>query len=249
MIEVKHLYFKYDKTYVVKDADFTVAKGEKIALFGVNGSGKSSLLKLMNGLIFPQKGTVLFDGAPLTRKNLKNKDFRKKFRTSSGLLFQNPDVMLFNPSVYEELAFGLKQLQCDDIDEKVQYWAEKLHLTALLDKSPVKLSGGEKQRTALASILILEPDFLLLDEPFSSLDPKATGWLIDFLHTLDSAFVVALHNMELAKEIADRVIVLSENHEIIYDGNIHDFFNDREKLVQAGLWHEHSGKGPHSHNF
>ncbi len=249
MIEVKNIYFKYAKEFVQKNTSFSVSKGEKIALFGVNGSGKTSLLKLLDGLIFPQKGEILFEGQKLTKQSLKDKDFRKEFRTSVGLLFQNPDIMLFNPSVYEELSFGLKQLQHRNLDEKINYWAEKLNLSGLLDKSPVKLSGGEKQRIALASILILEPKLLLLDEPFSSLDPRATGWLIDFLNSLDSTLIMALHNMELAREIAERVIVLSENHEIIYDGDINDFANNKEELVKAGLWHRHSGKEPHFHNF
>jgi len=207
------------------------------------------LLKLLNGLIFPQKGEILFEGHKLTKQSLKDKNFRREFRTSVGLLFQNPDIMLFNPTVYEELSFGLKQLKHSNLDGEINHWAEKLNLSGLLDKSPVKLSGGEKQRIALASILILEPKLLLLDEPFSSLDPRATGWLIDFLNSLDSTLIMALHNMELAKEIAERVIVLSENHEIVYDGDIHDFANDKDKLVKAGLWHEHSGKEPHYHNF
>ncbi len=249
MIEIKNIYYRYTKEWVLKNIRFSVSKGEKIALFGVNGSGKTSLLKLLDGLLFPQKGEILFEGRQLTKQSLKDKDFRKKFRTSVGLLFQNPDIMLFNPIVYEELSFGLKQLQYKNLDEKINYWAEKLNLTDLLDASPVKLSGGEKQRIALASILILEPQLLLLDEPFSSLDPRATGWLIDFLNSLDATLIMALHNIELAGEIADRVIVLSESHEIIYDGDIHHFAHDKDKLVKAGLWHSHSGKKPHFHNF
>jgi cobalt/nickel transport system ATP-binding protein len=249
MIEVKNIFFKYEKTFVPENASFSVAKGEKVALIGVNGSGKTSLLKLLDGLIFPQKGEILFEGNKLTRQSLKDKAFRKKFRTSVGLLFQNPDVMLFNPTVYEELSFGLKQLRSENIDERIHYWAERLNLLTLLEKSPVKLSGGEKQRVALASILILEPKLLLLDEPFSSLDPRATGWLIDFLNALDATLIMALHNMELAQEIARRVIVLSEKHEIIYDGDIHAFVHDKELLIKAGLWHSHSGKKPHFHNF
>ena len=249
MIEVKNIYFKYAKEFVQKNASFSVSKGEKIALFGVNGSGKTSLLKLLDGLLFPQKGEILFEGRKLTKQSLKDKDFRREFRTSVGLLFQNPDIMLFNPTVYEELSFGLKQLKHSNLDGEINHWAEKLNLSGLLGKSPVKLSGGEKQRIALASILILEPKLLLLDEPFSSLDPRATGWLIDFLNSLDSTLIMALHNMELAREIAERVIVLSENHEIVYDGDIHNFANDKDKLAKAGLWHEHSGKKPHYHNF
>ncbi len=249
MIEAKDLYFRYGSDWVLKAVGFSLAKGEKVSLFGVNGSGKTSLLKVMDGLLFPQKGEVLFEGEKLTPRRLKEKLFRKRFRSSVGLLFQNPDVMLFNPTVYEELAFGLKQLGDPHPEEKIGFWADKLNLTHLLDQSPLKLSGGEKQRTALASVLITGPELLLLDEPFASLDPRATGWLIDFLQDLEVAFVVALHNMELAREISDRVLVLSEKHELIFDGDIHEFAGSRELLVKAGLWHSHSGKEPHTHNF
>ena len=249
MMEVKHLYFKYSTPWVLKDISFSVSKGEKLALFGVNGSGKTSLLKLMNGLLFPQKGDIVFRGQKITKNVLKEKAFRREFRRATGLLFQQPDVMLFNPTVYEELAFGLRQLDEKAVDEKVHFWAEKLNIETLLEKSPFRLSGGEKQRVALASVLILEPELLLLDEPFASLDPKATGWLIDFLHGLDATLVVALHNMELAGEIARRVVVLSEKHEVVFDGAIDRFAGDKELLIKAGLWHVHSGKKPHSHNF
>ncbi len=249
MIEVKDISFKYSTEWVIRNARFSLKEGEKVALFGVNGSGKSSLLKVMDGLLFPQKGTVLFRGSKLTKKSLKDKTFRKVFRSSVSLLFQNPDVMLFNPTVFDELAFGLRQMGEGDPEEKVLYWADKLNLSGLLHQSPLKLSGGEKQRTALASVLITEPDLLLLDEPFASLDPKATGWLVDFLYSVEVTFVVALHNIDLSKEIAQRVIVLSENHEIIFDGDVDVFAGDRDLLVKAGLWHTHSGKEPHIHNF
>lgn len=249
MMEVHNLSYRYTEEWVLKDICFSLSKGEKAALFGVNGSGKTSLLKLMDGLLFPQKGEVRFNGTKLTKSRLKEKHFRRGFRSSVGLLFQHPDVMLFNPTVYEELAFGPKQLGDPHAEEKIKYWADKLHLTPLLEQSPLKLSGGEKQRTALASVLITGPEVLLLDEPFASLDPRATGWLIDFLHDLDVTFLVALHNMDLAREISHRVLVLSEKHELIFDGNMHEFADNRDLLVKAGLWHSHSGKEPHTHHF
>ncbi len=249
MIEVKNISFKYATDWVIRDVKFSLKEGEKVALFGVNGSGKSSLLKLLDGLLFPQKGEILFRETPLTRSRLKHKAFRKVFRSSVALLFQNPDVMLFNPTVYDELAFGLRQMGENDVEEKIRYWADKLKLSGLLHQSPLKLSGGEKQRAALASVLITEPALLLLDEPFASLDPKATGWLIDFLHSLEASFVVALHNIELSREIARRVIVLSEDHKIIFDGDMETFAGNQDIWVEAGLWHRHSGKAPHVHNF
>ena len=126
---------------------------------------------------------------------------------------------------------------------------EELNIAHLAKSKAYTLSGGERRRLEITRALVTNPSFLLLDEPFSSLDPRATGWLIDFLNSLDSTLIMALHNMELAREIAERVIVLSENHEIIYDGDINNFANNKEELVKAGLWHRHSGKEPHFHNF
>lgn len=131
--------------------------------------------------------------------------------------------MLFNPTCYDEIAFGLRQLDFESIDERIKYWASKLGISKYLNEPPFNLSGGEKQKLCLACLLVLEPDVLLLDEPIANLDPKSTGWFIDFLNELNIATLIATHNLGLSSELGKRAIVLSENHKIIYDGDLKDF--------------------------
>ncbi len=252
MIKLENIFFSYEDKEVLKNISFEVNKKEKVVLLGINGSGKSTLLKIINGLLFPRKGRYLYKNIEINKKSLRNKEFNKKFRKEVVFLFQNPDSMIFNPTVYDEIAFGLRQLENNKkvIDEKVKYWAEKLGIYKYLNEPPFNLSGGEKQKLCLASLLILEPEVLLLDEPTANLDPKSTGWLIDFLYELDLTTIITTHNLSLSLELGDRGIVLSETHQIIYDGNLENFIKDIEMLKQAGLVHIHRhkhGKVEHRH--
>ncbi len=242
IIRLKNITFKYEEKEILRDISFNVNEKEKLVLLGINGSGKSTLLKIINGLIFPQKGDYIYKGGKITKKKLKERNFIKNFRKEVVLLFQNPDTMLFNPTVYDEIAFGLRQLDIEDIDEKVKYWAEKLGIFKYLDTPPFKLSGGEKQKVCLASLLVLEPELLLLDEPTSNLDPRSTGWLIDFLYELNLTTIITTHNLSLSIELGDRGLVLSEDHRLIYDGDLEDFIKDKEKLLEANLIHIHRHK-------
>ncbi|WP_457638830.1 energy-coupling factor ABC transporter ATP-binding protein [Persephonella sp.] len=250
MVEIRNLSYYYGKKPALKNISFSVKKGEKVVVLGINGSGKSTLLKIIDGLLFPEEGEYLYKGEKITEKKLKDRDFAKKFRKEVVLLFQSPDSMIFNPTVYDEIAFSLRQLEEKNIDEKVKYWAEKLGIIDLLDRSPFELSGGEKQKVCLASLLVLEPQLLLLDEPTANLDPRSTGWLIDFLQQLDTTVITTTHNLGLASELGERSLVLSENHELVYDGSIENLLKDREKLVKANLIHIHRhkhGSFYHSH--
>ncbi|WP_297452705.1 energy-coupling factor ABC transporter ATP-binding protein [Persephonella sp.] len=250
MIKIENLFFKYENKEILKDISFSVKKGEKIVLLGINGSGKSTLLKILNGLIFAQKGIYVYKNTQITPKQLKDKNFAKQFRKEVVLLFQNPDSMLFNSTVYDEIAFGLRQLGMDNIDERVKYWANKLGVYRYLDRPPFDLSGGEKQKVCLASLLALEPELLLLDEPTANLDPRSIGWLVDFLYELDITVITTTHNLSLSLELGDRGLVLSENHQLIYDGNLEGFVKDIEKLKEANLIHTHKhrhGKVIHTH--
>ncbi len=250
MIEVKNVSFGYSSNTVLEDISFSIKEKERVVLLGINGSGKSTLLKILNGLIFPKQGKYFYKDEEITEKRLKDKNFSRKFRKEVVLLFQNPDAMLFNPTVYDEIAFGLRQLGVKDIDEKVKYWADKLGIYRYLEEPPFNLSGGEKQKVCLASILAVEPEVLLLDEPTANLDPMSTGWLIDFLYELNLTTVITTHNLSLSIELGDRGIVLSDNHRIIYDGDIQEFVKDIEKLKKAKLVHIHKhrhGSIIHSH--
>lgn len=249
MILVKDLSFSYNENEkdVLKDINFLINEKERVLLLGINGSGKSTLLKILNGLIFPNKGSYLYKNEEITEKNLKKKDFQKKFRREVVLLFQNPDIMLFNPTCYDEIAFGLRQLDLNGIDEKIKFWAEKVGIFKYLKEPPFNLSGGEKQKLCLASLLVLEPELLLLDEPTANLDPKSTGWFIDFLNELKITTLIATHNLNLATEMGKRAIVLSEEHKIIYDGELKEFLRNKEKLKEANMLHIHKDKDFHLH--
>ncbi|WP_457640418.1 energy-coupling factor ABC transporter ATP-binding protein [Persephonella sp.] len=254
MIKIQNITFKYDNSEILKDISFEVREKEKIVLLGINGSGKSTLLKIINGLIFPQKGKYFYKNEEINEKKLKEREFARKFRKEIVLLFQNPDTMIFNPTVYDEIAFGLRQLGISDIDDRVRYWANKLGIYKYLDKSPFELSGGEKQKVCLASLLAVEPEVMLLDEPTANLDPRTTGWLIDFLYELDLTTIITTHNLGLALELGERGLVLSEDHYLIYDGDIKEFMKDIEKLKKANLVHFHKhnnreDKHYHIHDF
>ncbi|MBU1699489.1 MAG: energy-coupling factor ABC transporter ATP-binding protein [Candidatus Eisenbacteria bacterium] len=240
MIRVEHLSFAYGNgACILSDLSFEIPSGQKVVMLGTNGSGKTTLLKILNGLLFPAEGAYQYDLHPITRSSLNDKTLHQKFRRENVLLFQNPDTMLFNPTVYDEIAFGLRQLALPHIDEKVQYWARLLGLEKYLKHPPFQISSGEKQKVCLAALLSLEPKVLLLDEPTSNLDPRSTGWLVDFLQDLDVTTVVTTHNLSLAGELGDRTMVLSEDHELIFDGEISELLEDQTKLMDANLIHTH----------
>jgi cobalt/nickel transport system ATP-binding protein len=219
--------------------NFTLSAGEKTVLLGCNGSGKSTLLKILDGLISPQSGQVFLEDLPISPQQLKHASLRQEFRKDVALLFQNPDVMFFNPTVYDEIAFGPRQLGMGSIDSRVAHWADLLGIASFLKRPPFTLSGGEKQKVALAALLAVEPKLLLLDEPAASLDPRSTGWLVDFLASLPMTQLTTTHNLSLAPELGARALVLGEDHQLIYDGPIESFLSNLELLVTANLAHVH----------
>ena len=245
MIRFEDVSFWYEEFLALKEIDFTINSGEKIVMLGNNGCGKSTILKILAGLLYPQKGRYLYKGDEINKKYLKK--FSKDFRKEVAILFQNPDIMLFNPTVKEEILFGIEELGLDmDADEILK----KFEIFHLKNRNPLTLSGGEKQKVAFAAIFVTNPSLLLLDEPTANLDPKSTGWLIDFINSLDITTVISTHNLSLAYELGDRAIVLDETHKIIYDGEIEKLFSDKELLLKANLVHKHKHKHAqyeHSH--
>jgi len=235
MIELKNVTFFYENKKILDNINIKISRNEKIVIFGVNGSGKTTLLKILNGLLFPNYGQYFYKGEEISEKKLKNRNFSKKFRKEVVLLFQNPDTMLFNPTVYDEIAFGLRQLNIKNIDERVYFWAKKLDIDKYLDQSPFDLSGGEKQKVCLASLLVLEPEVLLLDEPTAYLDPYTTGWLLEFLSDLDITIVTTTHNLSIARDLGKRGVVLNKNGQIIYDGSLEELLQNMELLKKARL--------------
>lgn len=239
MIELQGVSHRYDGSAALVEVSLNVAAGEKVVLLGANGTGKSTLLKILDGLIAPESGTYRYRGEVVDPARLRDRDRNRRFRREVVLLFQNPDAMLFNPTVYDEIAFGPRQLGLTDVDARVRHWAGVMGLTAHLERLPFSLSGGEKQKLALAALLVVEPEVLLLDEPAAALDPRSTGWLIDFLAGLPITVITTTHNLSLAPELGGRALVLGEDHRLIHDGPIEPFLADRERLLAANLVHSH----------
>ena len=216
-----------------------IAPGDKVVLLGANGCGKSTLLKLMNGLIFPTTGEVRYDGVPLEKSALAERRFSRRFRSECALLFQHPEAMLFNPTVRDEIGYGPRRLGLPDAEARIAHWAAALELAPLLDAAPWSLSGGEKQKVALACLLALEPRLLLLDEPAASLDPATVGWLIDTLLESDQTVIVSTHNLSMAAELGSRAIVLGPDGTKLFDGPVKMALSGMGLLEKARLAHRH----------
>ncbi len=237
---------------ILRDVSFTVRPGERVVLLGVNGCGKTTLLRLLDGLAFPRSGAVRYGGEPLDARSLAGATFRRRFRGDVAFLFQNVDAMLFNPTVADEIAFGPRQLALPDVDARVARWAEAFEVTPILDRPPFELSGGEKKRVALASLFAIDPRVILLDEATAGLDPAAAGRLVDFLAGLDGVTTIAsTHNLTVAAELGDRAILLAPGRPgVLYDGPTERLLADEPLLVESGLAHRHQhrhGAEKHAH--
>ena len=174
MIKLENVCFAYKNEVALRNLNVEIKGGESIALIGANGSGKSTLLKLLNGIISPSKGKYIFNGDEVTEKKLENSSYSKKFHQKIGFIFQNSDSQLFCSSVYEEIAFGPRQMGMNekDVAKRVEDCLKLLSIEKLKDRAPYNLSGGEKKKVAMASVLSLNPDVLVLDEPMIAIDPK-----------------------------------------------------------------------------
>lgn len=240
---VRHQYRKGEEA--LAGVDLTIGCGEHVVIAGANGSGKSTLLKMLDGLVFPSAGTIEAFGAPLTEAALEDPAFRREFRSRVGFVFQDADVQLFCANVFDELAFGPLQLGLAEADvrERVERVARELRVEKLLDRAPYTLSGGEKKRVAIGGVLTMEPHVLLLDEPTNALDPRSQVWLLEVLGEWKRAgntVVISTHDLSIAEEIADRVIVLSEDHDVVAEGPAAEVLSDRELLLRVNLIHEHA---------
>ncbi|MBI5235823.1 MAG: ABC transporter ATP-binding protein [Deltaproteobacteria bacterium] len=246
--------YSYGASKALDEVSFSVSRGGSLAILGSNGSGKSTLLKIMNGLIFPSAGTIEFAGATLDESGLTG-GLLRCFRERVGFVFSEPDVQLFCPTVFDELAFGPLQLELSEkeVKERVHELLDMLGISALSERPPYTLSTGEKKKVAIASVLSTNPDVLLMDEPTNGLDPRTQVWLFELLRelkTLEKTCVMATHDLSLAEDLADRAIVLDETHGKAADGAISDVLRDRDMLLKANIIHEHShrhGHVVHSH--
>jgi len=219
---------------------FGIDRGSRTALLGANGSGKSTLLFLLDGLYFPSTGSVSFNGTKLTEKILDSKVFGHEFRRQVGFLFQNSDAQLFCPTVFDELCFGPLQMGMPKLEiiQRAEDTLKLLRLEDFRDRSPQALSAGQKKTVALASLLTSAPSVLLMDEPTAGLDPRSQALLLDLLdalHESGTTLVTATHDIHLLSEIAERAVVLGEDHAVAFNGPVKDALADEELLLKTNL--------------
>jgi cobalt/nickel transport system ATP-binding protein len=235
--------FSYlDRFPALDDVSMSVRRGEKLALLGANGSGKSTLLKMIDGLLFPQSGTFEAFGQPITEDSLEDEQLSRAFRSRVGFVFQNSDAQVFSPSVTEELAFGPLQmgLSADETRTRIDEVLAMLDIADLADRAPFQLSGGQKKRVAIASVLVMNPEVLLFDEPTAALDPRTQEWLTALIEELSAAgktIVHATHDLDVLHRLADRCLVFSEEHRIVAEGTPREVLADRDLLVGVNLVH------------
>jgi cobalt/nickel transport system ATP-binding protein len=255
LFELKNVNYLYlNKIPALNDINLTIEPGEQLAILGANGSGKSTLLKLLDGLIFPSSGIVKAFDKTLTENILDSDggDFPQFFRKKVGLIFQNSEAQLFCPTVMDEIKFGPLQLDIPkkDIDQRVHDVMEMLHIENLKDRAPYTLSGGEKKKVAIASVLSINPDVLLLDEPTNGLDPRTQRWLVELLIELrktGKTIIIATHDLGVVEEISERAVVFDEGHRIVANDKTRSILDDTSLLMRVNLIHEHSHR--HSENF
>lgn len=220
IINLSHISYNYEETSALNDISLEIYAGELIFFTGPNGCGKSTLFKLLNGLIFPTKGEYYFDNKKIDKNTLQDNLFAKSFHKRIGYIFQNPDVQLFNATVYDEIAFGPRQMNLDEeiIHQRVNELLIYLNIQHLQDRPPYHLSGGEQKKVALAAILALNPDVLMIDEPLNGLDNKTRQWfkefLMDFIKS-NKTILISTHEQELLSLPHSRIIKFNDEHTIL----------------------------------
>jgi cobalt/nickel transport system ATP-binding protein len=235
LIEVTDISFAYPGGHKALDrVSLSVAAGERVAVMGPNGAGKSTLFQMLNGLLHPSAGQVVVDGLPVVREHLRT------VRRKVGMVFQDSDDQLFNTTVYREVAYGLANMKVPEheLDATVKWALDVVDMRSSIDKTPFNLSGGEKKRIALASVLSMKPQILVLDEPTSALDPKTSSNLVGLLNKLNQdlgiTLVFATHDVDLVPLLADRV-VLMDHGSIQFNGTPTEAFREKDLLGRLNL--------------
>ncbi|MHB1464668.1 MAG: energy-coupling factor ABC transporter ATP-binding protein [Thermoleophilia bacterium] len=235
LIKVAGVSFVYgDGQQALKNIDLSINRGERIAVLGPNGAGKSTLFQLFNGLLPATAGKITVAGLPVRKENFR------EIRTIIGMVFQDPDDQLFNSTVRQEIAYGLKNMRIRDkaLEDSISWALDVVGLRGYEAKSPHNLSGGEKKRVALASVLAMKPQVLVLDEPTASLDPLGASRLIGLLksirHDFGITLIFATHDVDIVPLLADRVYLLNKG-EIVLGGSTTEVFSNKETIRQIAL--------------
>ncbi|MGI6075789.1 MAG: energy-coupling factor ABC transporter ATP-binding protein [Pyramidobacter sp.] len=227
-LETRNLRYTYpDGHCALKGVTFRLRKNEKLALVGPNGSGKSTLLLHLAGGIAVDDGEILLHGAPTAPQDL---------RRAVGLIFQDPDDQLFMPQVVDDVAFGplARGVPAAEARKRALAMLERLGAKHLVDRAPHRLSGGEKRLAALAGILVMEPDVLVLDEPTSALDPRARRLVIETLRALPQSMILCTHDLDMALDLCSRAMILCDGA-ITAEGALPELFRDKDLLERNGL--------------
>jgi cobalt/nickel transport system ATP-binding protein len=231
IVEVVDLRYSYpDGTKALKGLSFRITHGESVAVVGANGAGKSTLLLHLNGYLTPQHGTVRIGDYPLTKETLQ------EIRRTVGMVFQDPDDQLFMPTVHEDVAFGPLNLGLphQEVESRVAAALERVGASALKNRAPYHLSGGEKRAVAIATVLAMSPDILVMDEPSSNLDPAARRRLINLLTSFQHTKIIATHDLDMVMDLCPRTIVFHRG-KIAADGPTEEIFRDEALLEACGL--------------
>lgn len=242
ILETKNLSYVYSdgtpfRVTAINNVNISIEKGEFVGIIGHTGSGKSTLVQHLNGLLTPSSGEVLLDG-----KNInESKITRRQARFKVGLCFQYPEYQLFESTVYKDISFGPKNmgLSEDEIDNRVKKAADFVGLKPdMLNKSPFDLSGGEKRRVAIAGVMAMEPEILILDEPSAGLDPRGRDMIAEMISsyrkTTGSTVIIVSHSMEDVAKSADKVLVMNKS-EVEMFGTVNEVFSKVERLADIGL--------------
>ncbi len=231
MIKVENLSYAYpDGREALKNINLNIFEGESIGIIGPNGAGKTTLLLHLNGILENKQGAVEILGMRTTQKNLQ--EIRKKI----GIVFQNPDDQLFMPTVFDDTAFGPLNAGYSEIEvrEKVRKALKEVNMEGREERCTHHLSLGEKKRISIATVLSMEPDILILDEPSSSLDPRTRRQLIDLLKSLKQTRIVASHDLELVREVCQKVFLFDEGS-VVAEGEVDKIMRDKGLLESHGL--------------
>lgn len=232
-LSISGLRFGYPKQEeIFQGLNLQIQPGERVGLIGPNGSGKTTLFLLICGILIPVSGEIQLFGKPVEMG---------EFRPEIGLVFQNPDDQLFTTSVRDDVAFGPENMNLDaeEVENRVRTALSVTGVEELIDRVPQNLSGGEKCMVAIASVLAMQPQIILYDEPTANLDMRARRRLIQFLQNSQETYIVSTHDLEVILEVCDRVLLLDEGH-LIADGNPHEVMGDKQLMEAHGLEKPHS---------
>lgn len=241
----KVVYSYSNGSPVLNDVTLDFKVGERTVILGANGTGKSTLLSLLNGLVFPDSGAVNAFGKPLSEEALEERAFSMDFRKRVSFVFQNPDVQLFSSTVWDEIAFGPLQLgyPLPEIAARTEDLLKSFRIGDIRDRAPYTLSEGQKKKVCIAASLATDPEVLLFDEPTNGLDPRTQVWIIELLEELrgrGKTIITATHDLSIAGDIAERAVVLTEDHRVAADGDFPEIIADEELLLRVNLIHEHA---------